>query len=136
MGRIAGQVVERVTAGEVGEAVREVCGYADGQAKRVKQEVLQAVIEGAVDAALGPRGGERKTAMAPWECRECGPRRGDQLSRNGRYRRQLLVIEGTITLMIPQLLCRDCRKSVAFTHALLAPRRHHLPLTPRLRAKI
>lgn len=71
------------------------------------------------------RSGFRGSGMSPWSCPRCGPRLGSELRRNGHYQRRPLVQEGMIMLRVPQLVCRDCHKSVPFTHPLL-PRRKRL----------
>ena len=120
MERIAGRLRRRAREGRPGESVREVCRVGREQARFAKELMLQTTIEEAVTDALGPKRGPRKTGLTPWECGGCGPRRGDQLRRNGHYRRQLLVIEGAVELQMPQLVCVDCRKSVAVKHEFIA----------------
>lgn len=102
--------------------MRELCRLSQRRSREAKEAELQSLIERAVTDALGPPRGGRNPALSPWACLRCGPRRGDQLRRNGHYRRQLLVNEGPITLHMPQLVCVDCKKSVAFEHSLLARR--------------
>jgi len=93
--------------------------------RAVKEQVLQGTIDEAVTAALGERRGARLKGTAPWPCPSCGPRRGDQLRRNGHYRRQVVVLEGVLTVKMPQVVCVDCHRSVAIQHPLL-PRRQRL----------
>jgi transposase-like protein len=109
-----------------GAAVRLLQEASNELARTFKERILQEIIERSVTDHLGERrraGGKRR--LSPWQCSSCGPRLGSELRRNGHYRRRPLVCEGTITLRIPQLVCRDCNKSVPFSHPLL-PRRKRL----------
>jgi transposase-like protein len=106
-----------------GAAVRLIEHGARETARAFKEAVLQALIDEVMVVAVGPRRGERPAAPTPFACGGCGPRRGDQLRRNGHYRRHPLVAEGQVALRIPQLVCGECGKAVPFRHALLPPRR-------------
>ena len=91
-----------------------------------KERMLQEIIDRSVTQYLGRRRSKNGVhRLSPWACRACGPRLGSELRRNGHYRRRPLVCEGTITLLIPQLLCVGCGMSVPFSHPLL-PRRKRL----------
>ena len=111
MESIAAQVAQWLAAGEKGEAVRAIGALGREQARKTKEATLQALLDEAVTNALGPARGARKTELAPWACTNCGERRGDQLRRNGRYRRQLLTVEGIVQLHMPQLVCADCHRA-------------------------
>ena len=106
----------------VGEAVRAWCRGGQEQARRTKEAALQAAVDGALAKVLGQPRGKRNPALSPWACPRCGERRGDQLRRNGHYRRQVLIVEGVVHMRMPQLVCVDCRKSVPVSHPLIAPR--------------
>ena len=122
MESVARELTERCRSGQRGEAVREVCRLSRETALQAKQRMLQGVLDDAVNQALGAPRGPRPTAIAPWTCRKCGQRRGDQLRRNGHYRRQLVVVEGVLHLRMPQIVCVTCRKSVPVEHPLLLRR--------------
>jgi transposase-like protein len=106
-----------------GEAVRIVGAAGWEWVRLFKEQVVQMIVDLSVTAALGQKRGAREEGEAPWSCPRCGPRRGDQLRRNGRYRRRPLVCEGSIALRVPQLLCTGCGRSVPFVHTLLPRRR-------------
>lgn len=114
-----------VARGQVGAAVRLLEARASELARVYKEWVLQRVIDRSVRQALGKPRGLRRRGRTPWACPGCGPRSGDQVRRNGHYRRRPLTREGPITLRIPQLVCVDCGRGVPYTHPLL-PRRQRL----------
>lgn len=116
-------VVAACAGQPVGAAVRVVERATADVARWCKERVLQALIEAAVRQYLGEPRGERRAEATPWSCPRCGPRRGDQLRRNGHYRRRPLVCEGPVELRIPQLVCLDCAQAVPFEHPLLPARR-------------
>jgi rubrerythrin len=89
----------------VGEAQRQ-------EVRKRKEQLLQGALEMLVTQHLGPRW-QRRRGATPWVCLRCGPREAQQLKRNGHYRRGLVVLEGVITLRVPQLRCLECGKSVA-----------------------
>lgn len=125
MKSVAEAIEARVARGKLGAAVRLV-ESAGGELVRVfKEHVLQGVVERSVRVALGRARGVRPRELTPWACPDCGPRAGDQVRRNGHYRRRPLTCEGVISLRIPQLVCIDCRRSVPYSHPLL-PRRRRL----------
>ena len=124
--RLTKRIEERCGRGEVGAAVRLIVGGGEELARVFKEYVLQAVIENTVKRELGERrSGYRGKALSPWSCPRCGPRLGRELRRNGHYVRRPLTAEGMVRLRIPQLVCRECEKSVPFSHPLL-PRRKRL----------
>jgi len=109
-------------SGMSGEAVRLLNQSSTELVRQFKQELLQSVIDESVAEALGPPG-QPLAKLSPWTCLRCGPRLGSELRRNGRYQRRPLVCEGPIDLRIPQLICRGCDKSVAYSHPLLPSRK-------------
>lgn len=112
----------------MGAAVRVLEAATGELARAFKAQLLQDVIDWAVERALGaPRGGARRRVATPWACAGCGPRMGSELKRNGRYLRRPLVSEGPITLRVRQLVCRTREKAVPFSHPPL-PRRKSLSL--------
>ncbi len=126
MDRIAKTIEQRCASGAVGSAVRMLERMAEELARVFKEHLLQDVIDQAVCRELGEvRRGSKKQALSPWKCLRCGPRLGSEVRRNGHYLRRPLVKEGTITLRIPQLVCRTCEKAVPFVHPLL-PRRKRM----------
>lgn len=120
MDRIAKGIEGRCERGAVGEAVRWLNEGAGELARTFKEQLLQRLIDRAVDHAL-----LRKKRLSPWSCSRCGPRLGEELRRNGHYLRRPLTCEGTIVLRIPQLRCSTCGGYVSFSHPLL-PRRARL----------
>lgn len=123
MESVAKTIASRCMRKAPGAAVRMVEAMGGELVRLFKEQVVQMVVDLSVTAALGERRGPRQEGETPWSCPRCGPRRGDQLRRNGRYRRRPLVCEGSIALRVPQLLCTDCGRSVPFVHSLLPPRR-------------
>lgn len=124
MDRLAEAIERRCGQGEVGAAVRLLTGGAEEVAREAKAAVLQRLIDRSVERHFGRRrSGFRGRTLSPWTCPRCGPRLGCELRRNGHYLRRPLVAEGMITLRVPQLLCRQCGKSVPFSHPLLPPRK-------------
>lgn len=53
----------------------------------------------------------------------CGPREAQQIKGNGHYRRSLGVLEGTITLRVPQVCCVGCGHGVSLAAPFLPARR-------------
>lgn len=106
-----------------GEAARSVMQQTAEQMRRFTEQALQEVIRLSLEDALGPARRARGEQPTPWSCRHCGPRLACQLMRNGTYQRAPLTRHGPIRLRIPQLVCRECRRSVAFV----------LPCLPRFR---
>lgn len=126
MDRLTEAIERRCERGEQGAAVRLLIGGSGELARTFKEHLLQAAIDRSVGRYLGERrSGYRGSALSPWSCPRCGPRLGRELRRNGHYLRRPLAIEGVLTLRIPQLVCRDCKGTVPFTHPLL-PRRKRL----------
>jgi len=103
----------------VGAASRELV-------RAFKEQVLQLAVEIAQEEALGPLRKRCKPPWTtPWFCPPCGPRRADQIRRNGHYRRFPLTREGPIRLALPQLVCADCGRGIPFELEIL-PRRKRL----------
>lgn len=125
MDRVTSGVEESCKRGLRGAAVRLLIEGSEEFGRQFKELVLQAVIDRAVVRALGKARGLRRRGSTPWKCPRCGPRRAEQIRRNGHYRRRPLTLEGPIELKVPQLVCLDCGRSVPFEHALL-PRRQRL----------
>ena len=126
MDRLAKTIEQRCAAGAVGSAVRRLEGMASELVRVFKERLLQDVIDRSVRHELGEvRTRSKKKGQSPWSCPGCGPRLGGEVRRNGHYLRRPLVKEGTITIRIPQLVCRVCQKAVPFVHPLL-PRRKRL----------
>lgn len=102
--------------------------WGDALARAFKEWLLQEVIDAAVTLELGERRSDfRRWALRRWRCPRCGPRLGSELRRNGHHQRRPLVLEGSVELRIPQVLCVDCGKSVPFTHPLLPLRKRLWP---------
>ena len=126
MDRLTKAIERRCAKGEVGAAVRLLDSMASELVRSFKEQLLQEVIDRAVEHELGEqRKASGRRTQSPWSCPRCGPRLGAELRRNGHYLRRPLVREGMITLRIPQFVCRSCEKAVPFTHPLL-PRRKRL----------
>ena len=126
MDRLTKVIERRCGGGEVGSAVRLIVAGGEELARVYKEHVLQAVIDNAVQCELGERrSGYRGKAQSRWSCPRCGPRLCRELRRNGHYVRRPLTADGMVRLRIPQLVCRECGKSVPFSHPLL-PRRKRL----------
>lgn len=119
MKRVAVVVARSKTLGEAvgvaGEAQRR-------ELRRWKQELLQAALDEFVAHYLGQRR-QRRRGPTPWVCLRCGPREAQQVKRNGHYQRQLVVLEGTITLRVPQLGCVGCGHGVGLDAPFLPARR-------------
>jgi len=79
---------------------------------RWKGRVLLEALERLVAQHLGRRW-QRRRGPTPWACRACGPREAQQVKRNGHYQRSLVVLEGVLTLRVPQLRCLKCGRGVA-----------------------
>lgn len=126
MDRLTEGVERRCERGQVGAAVRLLMRGGEELARAFKEWLLQDVIDKSVRRHLGARrSGYRSTARTPWSCPRCGPRLGQEVRRNGHYRRRPLALEGVLVLRIPQLVCRGCNGAVPFVHPLL-PRRQRL----------
>ena len=111
----AGEVARQVVKMQPGQAVREVGAATRELVRAFKEQVLQIALEIAQEEALGPRRKRHKPQWrTPWCCPRCGPRRADQIRRNGHYRRFPLTREGPISVALPQLLCADCGRAVPF----------------------
>lgn len=106
-----------------GAAAREAERAVAECARQYLGQVLQEVIHLSLEEALGPARHTRGERPTPWPCPRCGPRLACQLMRNGTYGRAPLTRYGPVRLRIPQLVCRECRRSVAF----------FLPCLPRFR---
>lgn len=116
---VAEAVVESKSMAEAVRVTREA------QRRGIRQwkgRLLQEALEMFVTKHLGCRW-QRRRGPTPWVCLGCGPREAQQLKRNGHYSRQLLVLEGIVTLRVPQLRCLNCGKSVALDARFLPPRR-------------
>lgn len=91
-----------------------------------KQKLLEEALEHLVERNYGPRWQRKRPQQAtPWICLGCGPRDSSQVKRNGHYQRYLVVLEGTITLKVPQLRCRQCGKAVALGALFLPSRKRY-----------
>lgn len=122
----AGEVARQVVKMRPGQAVREVGAATRELVRAFKEQVLQLALDIAQEEALGPRRKRHKPPWTtPWTCPRCGSRRGDQIRRNGHYRRFPLTREGPISVAVPQLLCADCGRAVPFELEIL-PRRRRL----------
>lgn len=106
-----------------GEAARQMQRHTAEHIRRFTERALQEVIRLSLEEALGPARGTRGEGPVPWSCRHCGPRLAKQLMRNGSYHRAPVTRYGPVHLRVPQLVCRECRRSVAFV----------LPCLPRFR---
>lgn len=106
-----------------GEAARQVERHTAEHIRQFTEQALQEVIRLSLEEALGPARRTRGERPTPWACRCCGPRLASQLMRNGSYHRAPLTRYGPVHLRIPQLVCRECRRSVPFV----------LPCLPRFR---
>lgn len=125
MDRVAREADDRLGSVGAGEAVRAVERRARELAARFKEAMLQGIMDRSVERALGRARGERRRGWTRFRCPRCGLRRGDELRRNGHYRRRPLTVDGLIELRVPQLVCVTCGKGVPFEHPLL-PRRRRL----------
>lgn len=91
-----------------------------------KQKLLEEALEHLVEEHYGPRWQrQRNVRRTPWICLGCGPRDSSQVKRNGHYCRQLVVLEGLITLKVPQLRCRGCGRAVALAALFLPSRKRY-----------
>jgi len=91
-----------------------------------KQQLVEEALEYLVEKNYGPRWQRtRQKHATPWICLVCGPRDSSQVKRNGHYQRHLVVLEGTITLKVPQLTCRQCGKAVALGALFLPSRKRY-----------
>jgi hypothetical protein len=106
-----------------GEAARSAARVLAEQMRLFLEQALQEVIFLSLEEALGPARQSRGEVPTPWSCPSCGPRLASHLMRNGTYGRSPLTRNGPVQLRIPQLVCRDCKRSVAFV----------LPCLPRFR---
>lgn len=118
------EMAQALMEATLGEVVRQVDRVTREQIRYFKEVVLQEVIRLSLDQALGPsRRRQKPDGIIPWSCPRCGPRRADQVRRNGTYERSPLTREGPIRVRIPQLVCQDCLGAVPFS----------LPCLPRWR---
>lgn len=106
-----------------GEAARNAERAVAEEMRLFLEEALQEVIQLSLEEALGPPRQSRGELPTPWSCPGCGPRQACELMRNGTYGRSPLTRYGPVRLRIPQLVCRQCKRSVAFV----------LPCLPRFR---
>jgi transposase-like protein len=106
-----------------GEAARKAEAAAGQEMRLFIERALQEVIRLSLEEALGPVRRSRGDVLTPWSCSRCGPCLASQLMRNGTYERSPLTRYGPVRLRIPQLICRRCKRSVAFV----------LPCLPRFR---
>ena len=91
-----------------------------------KQKLLEEALECLVEQNYGPHWQRKRPQQAtPWICLGCGSRDSSQVKRNGHYQRHLAVLEGTITLKVPQLRCRQCGKAVALGALFLPSRKRY-----------
>jgi transposase-like protein len=108
----------------------EVTGLVDVEARSIlkewKRRLIEEALEHLVQEHYGPRWQrEREPRATPWTCLECGPRDTTQVKRNGHYLRQLVVVEGVITIRVPQLRCRVCGRGVALAALFLPSRKRY-----------
>ena len=119
-------VVERLAGCK---SSREVIGVVDKAGReelcRWKKQLLEAALEHLVEQDLGPRWQRREAMPTPWLCLECGPRDASQVKRNGHYTRQLVVVEGVISLKVPQLRCLGCGRSLSLGALFLPARQRY-----------
>lgn len=107
-----------------GEAARQMLRACAEEARQFTEAVLQELIRLSLEHALGrPRQCRQDEVPIPWSCVHCGPRFASQVMRNGTYARSPLTQHGPVQLRIPQLVCRQCRRALAF----------ELPCLPRFR---
>lgn len=116
-------LARRLIESSAGEAARTVGRAMTEQMRCFVEQVLQEVVQVSMEEALGPPRKSRGEVATPWSCQSCGPRLACQLMRNGTYLRSPLTRSGPVHLRIPQLICRECSRSVAFV----------LPCLPRFR---
>lgn len=121
--RVAQQLVVCKSTGEV---VRVVDRAGREELARWKKEAVEEALERWVEQHLGPRWQrQREVAPTPWLCPHCGPRDSRQVKRNGHYSRRLVVVEGVISLRVPQLCCLGCGRSLALGALFLPARKRY-----------
>ena len=82
--RLTETIERRCRKGETGAAVRQVVRLGDELVRRFKERMIQELIDRAVREHLGERRrGRPRRRLSPWSCRNCGPRLGSELRRNG-----------------------------------------------------
>ncbi|MGC8842318.1 MAG: transposase [bacterium] len=89
-----------------------------------KKYLIEKLLEQELEELLpGRYAKKRKSKETPLVCPICGPRRTDQLRRNGHYRRNLLVLEGLIKgLKVPRIECKECGSELSFPFKILSPK--------------
>jgi len=112
-------LAEALVGSTPGEAARRLQQQTAEQMRRFTEQVLQEVVRLGLESALGPARKRRGEQPVPWACASCGPRLACQLMRNGTYGRSPLTRNGAVHLRIPQLVCRECGRSVPFTLSCL-----------------
>ena len=75
-----------------------------------------------IGRVLGPRWQRRGERITPWNCRACGNRWASQVRRNGHYKRNLVVGEGSIEIRVPQIECKGCGKAIQIEWGILKRR--------------
>lgn len=119
----ASELAQSLVQSSSGEAARALGRATAEQTRCFVEQVLQELVRLSLEEALGPPRRSRGEVATPWSCPACGPRLACQLMRNGTYSRSPLTQNGPVHLRIPQLICRQCCRSVAFV----------LPCLPRFR---
>jgi transposase-like protein len=106
---LAHRLVEAKSEGERLKAVEE-------ESRRLvlefKREAIERALSLVVERVLGPRWQRRGKGITPWNCRACGSRWASQARRNGHYKRNLVVGEGSIEIRVPQIECKGCGKAI------------------------
>jgi len=121
--KLAEEMVRCKTQAEV---IRVVDVEARSILRDLKRKLIEEALEHLVEEHYGPRWQrEREPGATPWTCLECGPRDTTQVKRNGHYLRQLVVLEGVITIRVPQLRCQVCGRGVALAALFLPLRKRY-----------
>lgn len=82
---------------------------------------MTALLDQEVDTELGPRGHRLEGVSGSWACRRCHESALRLFRRNGHYRRQIVSMEGVVTVHVPLIRCK-CGGYVATPWKTLAPR--------------
>ena len=121
--KVAEEMVRCKTQGQV---MRLVDVEARGILREWKRKLIEVALEHLVEEHYGPKWErEREPKATPWICLDCGPRDTTQVKRNGHYLRQLVVVEGVITIRVPQLRCQICGRGVALAALFLPSRKRY-----------
>lgn len=106
---------EQVEIVEVDEAIRRI------ESCRALGERLTRRLDEEVDADLGPRGERKEGVSGKLVCRKCGTQLRAKFRRNGGYRRQIVTMEGVVTVRVPLIKC-VCGGYATFPWKTLPPR--------------